>query len=62
MIPFLAGTVAVQATSAPGSLLLFFLQVAMVLPLALLGAWYVGLDAEERTLFRRLLPGPLRFL
>lgn len=60
MIPFAVASLLVDrfwpATGVAG----FFLQVAVALPAALVGAWFVGLTALERRALGRRLPGPFR--
>jgi O-antigen/teichoic acid export membrane protein len=58
IVPFALGSAWVEWAAPAGSLLVFFAQVAMVLPLALLGAWFIGLTRPERSLFRTRLPSP----
>lgn len=48
MIPFAAMCVAVDRWWPAAGLALFFAQIALVLPLAALGAWVVALDPAER--------------
>ena len=48
MLPFTAGTAAVELFWPAGTLVEFFLQVALVLPFAALGGWYIALRPEER--------------
>jgi O-antigen/teichoic acid export membrane protein len=47
-LPFIAATWLVEHWWPAPSLLVFIGQVALLLPLALLGLWYVGLSAAER--------------
>jgi len=47
-LPFIAATWLVERLWPASSLLVFLGQVAMLVPLALLGLWYVGLSAAER--------------
>lgn len=52
MIPFGVASVAVdRAWSAP-NLLVFFAQVALLLPIAAIGIWAAALESEERSLLR----------
>ena len=44
---------------AISNLLVFFLQVAAVLPSALVGAWYFGLAREEREAYGHSLSAPV---
>ena len=48
LLPFGAATWLVEELWAPPSLFLFVVQVAVLLPIAFLGIWYVGLSDEER--------------
>jgi O-antigen/teichoic acid export membrane protein len=48
LVPFGVATWLVEALWPPLSLLLFVAQVTMLLPVALLGVWYVGLSDDER--------------
>jgi O-antigen/teichoic acid export membrane protein len=47
-LPFIAATWLVERLWPAASLLVFLGQVAALMPLALLGLWYVGLSAVER--------------
>lgn len=47
-LPFIAATWLVERLWPASSLLVFLGQVAMLVPLALLGLWYVGLSGAER--------------
>lgn len=47
-LPFIGATWLVERLWPAASLLVFIGQVAMLMPLALLGLWYVGLSAAER--------------
>jgi O-antigen/teichoic acid export membrane protein len=49
-LPFIAATALVEHRWPAASLLTFLGQVVMLLPLTLLGLWYVGLTAAERRL------------
>lgn len=55
MIPFAAATWAVEELLVADSLLIFFMQVALVLPAAAAGAWLWGMDGQERSAIRRRL-------
>jgi O-antigen/teichoic acid export membrane protein len=48
LLPFAVATWLVEALWSPLSLLVFVGQVTMLLPLALLGIWHVGLSDDER--------------
>jgi len=48
ILPFAAGSYAVERYAHPAHLLVFFLQVALVLPLAAIGYWLVCLDRPQR--------------
>ena len=48
MAPFTIGTYFFERMFPPAKLLIFFVQVAGTLPLALVGFWYVCLPREER--------------
>jgi O-antigen/teichoic acid export membrane protein len=64
LLPFGVATWLVEDLWPPLSLLLFVAQVSMLLPLALLGIWYVGLSNDERreclelVVRRRAVTGP----
>jgi len=49
ILPFAAVSYGVEATWPAGNLAMFFLQVALVFPVAMLGCWIFGLKAGERT-------------
>ncbi|MGH7822005.1 MAG: oligosaccharide flippase family protein [Candidatus Binatia bacterium] len=55
MLPFAAACAGVELWWRPAGLLLFFVQIGAALPLAVLGAWIVALDAPERVLLLRAL-------
>jgi O-antigen/teichoic acid export membrane protein len=48
MLPFAVCTYAANQWWHPSNLLLFFVQVAVMLPVAFLGVWYLGLPLDER--------------
>jgi O-antigen/teichoic acid export membrane protein len=48
MLPFALGTWAVEEWSRPSGLVRFFAEIAAVLPLAVFGAWVLGLSRDER--------------
>jgi O-antigen/teichoic acid export membrane protein len=55
MAGFIAGTYAIERFWPAKNLLVFFLQVALVLPLALIGYWFLCLELEQReTILRKL--------
>jgi hypothetical protein len=47
-LPFIGATWLVERLWPAASLLVFLGQVTMLVPLALLGLWYVGLSTAER--------------
>jgi O-antigen/teichoic acid export membrane protein len=49
-LPFAAACQAVEVWWPPAGLWLFFAQIALLLPLAALGAWVVALDPHERAM------------
>jgi O-antigen/teichoic acid export membrane protein len=49
ILPFAAVSYAIERTWPAGSLVLFFLQVAIAIPIAILGSWLFGLKSDERT-------------
>jgi O-antigen/teichoic acid export membrane protein len=55
MVPFLAASWATERLTSPSSLLVFFAEVAALLPIAVIGAWLVALSNDERTAIRRQL-------
>lgn len=48
LFPFVLGTYAIERYWPASGLLLFFCQVALVLPLALPGYWFISLDRDQR--------------
>jgi O-antigen/teichoic acid export membrane protein len=64
LVPFAIASYVFETASPPDNLWIFFLQVAVTLPLALAGAWPVALQADERRqaleLLRNTLSGWLR--
>ncbi|HEX2442023.1 MAG TPA: oligosaccharide flippase family protein [Methylomirabilota bacterium] len=48
VLPFTAATVLVERFWVPSSLAVFVVQTALLVPLAVIGAWGVGLTREER--------------
>jgi O-antigen/teichoic acid export membrane protein len=48
LIPFAACSYLVGRFAPAPTLLIFFVQVAALLPIAAVGAWYIGLNREER--------------
>ena len=60
LLPFAAGTIAVEYLWPPHGLILFIAQVATVLPVAGLGAWLVGFSAGERQQYTDAYLRPLR--
>ncbi len=59
VVPFALASIAVERLLTVSSVSMFFVQVTMILPLALLGAWHLGLTHRERALFGARLPKPL---
>ena len=57
VIPFGLASIAVERSLTTSSVFMFFFQVAMIFPLALIGTWYLGLTHHERGLFARLAGG-----
>jgi O-antigen/teichoic acid export membrane protein len=53
MLPFALATLAVELWWPPTGLSVFFVQVAALLPLAGVGAWFVALDVNDRTQVRQ---------
>jgi O-antigen/teichoic acid export membrane protein len=49
ILPFVAVSYAVETAWPAGNLALFFLQVALAMPVAILGIWIFGLKSDERT-------------
>ncbi len=52
MLPFVIGTYVAERTWPASNLLFFFFQVAAVLPLAALGAWFFCLPKAERASYQ----------
>jgi hypothetical protein len=50
MLPFALANALVDIAWPPQTILVFFAQVAVLLPLAGAGAWLLGLERGERTL------------
>jgi hypothetical protein len=50
MVPFIAASVFMDRAWAADAYLPFFTQVALALPLAIVGAWFVGTNSSERIL------------
>jgi O-antigen/teichoic acid export membrane protein len=59
LLPFAICSYLVGRFSPATSLLIFFLQVAAILPVAVLGAWFIGLTREERETYAPQLMAPL---
>jgi O-antigen/teichoic acid export membrane protein len=59
-LPFALGSYAIERLWPAPNLLVYFAQVAGTLPLALLGAWFVGLSAAERRGYAQSFARPLR--
>jgi O-antigen/teichoic acid export membrane protein len=49
ILPFAGASYAIERTWPAGNLGLFFLQVAVAIPIAILGSWIFGLKRDERT-------------
>jgi O-antigen/teichoic acid export membrane protein len=62
IIPFLIVTYVVDRFYAPDSLLVFFGQVAAVLLFAIVGAWVLALNEQERLALSKRLPRRMRGL
>ena len=62
IVPFVIVTYVVDRFYAPGSLLLFFGQVAAVLLFAIAGAWWLALNEQERLALRAHLPRRMQVL
>ncbi len=58
VVPFAVCTYAIERLWPAPNLPLFFLQVGTALPLALMGAWYVGLTSSDRQHFSQRLARP----
>jgi len=59
LIPFAICSYLIGRFSPPPNLFIFFVQVAIMLPIAFLGIWYVGLSHEERAIYTHNLMVPL---
>ena len=59
LIPFALCSYLVGRFSPAPTLLIFFVQVAALLPVAALGAWYIGLTHEERETYAPHMMAPL---
>jgi O-antigen/teichoic acid export membrane protein len=59
LIPFAICSYLIGRFSPPPNLFIFFVQVAIMLPIAFLGVWYVGLSHEERAIYTHNLMVPL---
>ena len=57
MVPFAIASAVVERVSPASDLLVFFAQVALTLPTAVLGAWLIGLDDGERSRIREGVKG-----
>ena len=62
MVGFATATFAIEHLIGADSLFVFFAQVAAAIPLAFMGAWFLGLTADERAHIALRLPQPLRRL
>jgi O-antigen/teichoic acid export membrane protein len=49
ILPFAGVSYAIERTWPAGSLGMFFLQVTIAVPIAILGSWILGLKGDERT-------------
>ena len=56
IVPFAAASYLMERFWEPAGLLLFFSQIAVILPLVALGAWWAALDPAERATWRVRLP------
>lgn len=56
LVPFAAGTALIDHYWVAKGLISYFVGVAIVLPLALAGAWRIAFDDADRDLVRRFLP------
>ena len=56
LVPFAAGTALIDHYWVAKGLISYFAGVAVVLPLALAGAWWIAFDDADRDLVRRFLP------
>jgi O-antigen/teichoic acid export membrane protein len=59
VVPFALCTYTMERLWPAPNLPLFFLQVGAALPLALIGAWYLGLTSSDRQQFSQRLAGPI---
>lgn len=59
IVPFAAGTYAVERFWPAGNLAFFFLQVGLLLPLVALGGWYLCLTREDRAALTQSLLRPV---
>jgi O-antigen/teichoic acid export membrane protein len=62
MLPFAAASWLMDSRTAPGSVLVFFLQVGALLPLAIAGSWFVALDPATRSAIASRASGAWRAL
>jgi O-antigen/teichoic acid export membrane protein len=60
MIPFWLASWGMEKLWAPSSVWVFFLQVAIALPVAIAGAWWLAMTPSDRLPFLSLLPGRSR--
>lgn len=56
LVPFAIGTAFVERYWVPRGLVAYFLSIVVVLPLALVGAWWIAFNDVDRELVRRFLP------
>ncbi|HEX4632716.1 MAG TPA: oligosaccharide flippase family protein [Gemmatimonadales bacterium] len=56
LIPFAAGTWLIDRYWVAHHLITYFAGVAVLLPVALLGAWLIAFEDEDKALLRRVLP------
>ena len=56
MVPFALALIAIARPWEPTTLIGFFGQILLVLPVAAAGAWIVGLTPRERRIFARAIP------
>jgi O-antigen/teichoic acid export membrane protein len=57
ILPFALASLLIERLWPAVNLIVYFSQVALILPLAMLGAWLVALRPEERQFIVRLIPG-----
>jgi O-antigen/teichoic acid export membrane protein len=60
LIPFGLASFAIESFWSPSSVWMFFMQVALVLPVAFAGAWWFAVPKAERISLRNALPRKFR--